>query len=159
MFSNRYLWGFLLAVFIFFDIFFLKGIVIFGTRIDLTFTLVIFAGLSQGFLYGSAIGFTGGLVKDIFLSAYLGPGAFSLTLTGFLAGLLGKRLFFQNVIIQVIIIFIATLFRLSLTDTLLKIIDLPLHPAREIISQAFFNALIAPLVFALLGKIVTTKKF
>lgn len=141
----------LLIVFILLDIFFLKGFTIFGTRPDFTFIFVIFVGLSQGFLYGSGIGFAGGLIKDIFVNVYLGPGAFSLTLTGFLAGILGKRLFYQNILIQVLIVFIATLFRLSLTNMLLNIIHLSPHAGREIISAAFFNALLAPPIFLLLG--------
>jgi len=158
MFSNRYFWAFLFIIFILLDIFFLKGFTIFGTRPDFTFILVIFAGLNQGFLYGSAIGFAGGLIKDIFLNVYLGPGAFSLTLTGFLAGILGKRLFYQNILIQILIVFIATLFRLCLTNVLLNIINLSPHPGREIISQAFFNALLAPPIFLLLGTIFKYRK-
>ncbi len=158
MFLTPCLWAFLFIIFILLDIIFLKGVTIFGTRPELTFIFVIFAGLRQGFLYGSSTGFAGGLIKDIFLNVYLGPGAFSLTLTGFLAGILGKRFFYQNIFIQVIIIFIATLFRLSLANMLLNIIHLSPHPGREIISQSFFNALLAPPIFLLLGMIFRYRK-
>lgn len=158
MFLSHYFWAFLIVGFIFFDITVLKGTTVFGARPDLTFILVIFAGLNQGVLYGTSIGFAGGLIKDIFLSASLGPGVFSLTLTGFLAGILGKRLFHQNVFIQVIIIFIATLFSLSLINVLLKMIHLSSHPGREIVSQAFLNSLLTPLIFLLLGSIFKHRK-
>ncbi len=156
MFKSHYLWAFLTIVFIFLDII-MKGVKIFGTHSDITFLLVVFAGLNHGFLYGSAIGFAGGLAKDIFLSASLGPGAFALTLTGFLAGLFGKRVFYQNIFIQVLIIFIATLFKWFLTNILLLIIHLSPYPGRDIVSQAFFNAFLTPPLYLLLGIIARDK--
>jgi rod shape-determining protein MreD len=154
MFSTRYLRACLVCIFILLDITLFKGVTIFGARPDLVFILAMFYGLNRGFLHGAGIGFAGGLIKDIFLNPYIGPEAFSLTLTGFLAGLFGRRVFYQNIVIQILIIFTATLFKMLLTNGLLRLIGHPPNPVNGIVSQAFFNAFLTPPLFLFLGKII-----
>lgn len=153
MFSNRYVWAFLLIFFILIDTVFLKNFNVYGARADFAFLLVIFAGLNNGILFGSGIGFAGGLLKDIFLNVYLGPGAFSLTIIGFLTGLFGKKIFYQYIIIQVLIVFIATVLRFSIINMLSAAVHISAYSLRDIVSQAFCNTLFAPMLFLVLGAI------
>lgn len=158
MFSNRYILAFLFIVFLILELANIKGLTLFGARPDFILILTVFAGLNQGILYGASLGFAGGLAKEIFSNALLGPVAFSLTLTGFLAGLFSQRVFYQNVFIQVIIIFMATLFKMTLTTGLLIFIHHSFYPSKIFISQAFYNALITPPIFFLLSKIFSQKR-
>lgn len=149
MFSTRYIWAFLVIFFILLESIF-KGIRIFGTRPDLILILVVFAGLSHGFLYGAGVGFASGLLRDIFLNTHLGLDAFPLTIIGFFAGLAGKRFFYQNVFIQVFIIFIATIIKMSITNAVFILIHHSPYLNIDVVSQAFFNALLTPPIFFLL---------
>lgn len=158
MFSHRYIWAFLFIVFLIFELANIKSLTLFGARPDFILILTVFAGLHQGVLYGAGLGFAGGLAKELFSNALLGPVAFSLTLTGFLAGLFGQRVFYQNIFIQVIIIFIATLFKMTLSTSLLIFIHHSSYPSRAFISQAFYNALITPPIFFLLSNIFPDKR-
>lgn len=153
MFSKPYIWAFLFIIFLILELTVLKNLTLFGTSPDLMLLLTTLAGLNNGVLYGAILGFSGGLAKEIFSKALLGPGTFSLTLIGFLAGLFGRRVFYQNVFIQVLIIFLATLLKMTLTNWLLIFIHYSPYPLKAFISQAFYNALIAPLIFFLSGEI------
>ena len=158
MFSHRYIWAFLFIVFLILELANIKSLTLFGTRPDFILILTVFAGLNQGILYGASLGFAGGLAKEIFSNALLGPLAFSLTLSGFIAGLFGQRVFYQNVFIQAIIIFMATLFKMTLTSWLLIFIHHSSYPSRAFISQAFYNALITPPIYFLLSNLFSNKR-
>jgi rod shape-determining protein MreD len=151
MFSNRYIWAFFLIFFILIDTVFLKNFNIYGARTDFAFLLVVFAGLTNGILFGCGVGFAAGLVKDIFLNVYLGPGSFSFTIIGFLAGFFGKKFFYQYIIIQVLIVFIATVLKFLIINILSVAVHISGYCLRDIVAQAFCNSFFAPALFHLLG--------
>ena len=158
MFPSRYLWIFLFVIFFVLELTLARNIVFFQTSPDLMLILVVFAGLRQGILYGAILGFAGGLTKDIFFSAFPGLGAFSLTLIGSLSGLFSRRIFYQNVFLQVLIIFIATFLKMALANRLLIIIHHSPYDVKAVISQAFYNALLTPALFYLLESIFKNKR-
>jgi rod shape-determining protein MreD len=63
-----------------------------GVSADLLLALTVAAGLTGGPNSGAAVGFTAGLIFDLFLTTPLGLSAFAYCLTGYLVGLVENAL-------------------------------------------------------------------
>lgn len=71
---------------------------IWGIMPDLLLVLVIFTALFYGSLTGGVVGFAAGLLQDLIGGPYLGLGALSYFLTGYLIGYLESRVNKDNIL-------------------------------------------------------------
>src|SRR5690606_11366118 len=62
-----------------------------GVLVNLVLVVVVFAALSYGPVTGLFTGSAGGLAQDALAGAVVGIGGFSMTLVGFLVGVLGAQ--------------------------------------------------------------------
>jgi rod shape-determining protein MreD len=68
-------------------------------RPDFLLILVVLWGWERGWKEGLPVGFTVGLINDIFFSPLLGLNAFSLSLVGYLSGEIRERVYEENVVL------------------------------------------------------------
>jgi rod shape-determining protein MreD len=87
----------------------LNHLTIVGAKPDLILLVVVFLGLFKGSTGGAMAGFCGGLIYDLMSSSLLGLNALSLTLVGFLVGLIHGKVYGENIVLQVVLAFAATL--------------------------------------------------
>lgn len=87
----------------------LNHLAIVGVKPDLILLVVVFLGLFKGPTAGAIVGFSAGLIYDLTSSSLLGMNALSLTLVGFLVGLTRTRVYRENIVVQVALVFAATL--------------------------------------------------
>jgi len=87
----------------------LNHLTIVGVKPDLILLVVVFLGLFKGSTVGAMVGFCGGLIYDLTSSSLLGLNALSLTLVGFLVGLIQGKVYGENIVFQVALVFAATL--------------------------------------------------
>lgn len=91
---------------------------------EIVLLIIISAGLIKGSQYGAILGFWAGLIQGLFFFPILSWYMFSFCLIGFLSGLLGERIFSENVIFPLIASILATLFYSLLFLGLSKICNL-----------------------------------
>lgn len=80
-----------------------------GTQPDLVLIVVVSYGFIKGPAVGSAAGFIGGLLQDLFAIRSVGLNALSKTIVGYLAGLMERTIFAKNILLPVLAIFFASL--------------------------------------------------
>lgn len=127
-----------------------------GVTPDLQLILLVFLALRRGSMSGQVAGFAGGLLEDLVSLAPLGFHALVRTLVGYSAGLLHETLRTDEVAVAVLTVVGATLVK-GLASALLGLIfdvrpDLHLLEGRFWI-EAAYGALLAPFLFALLGRV------
>lgn len=84
---------------------------ILGSRPDFLVLLVVYAGLLLGPRSATIAGFITGLVVDSQLPEYLGLNALALCVTGYAASFVWKHLVRVSIVVQIAILFAATLLR------------------------------------------------
>lgn len=133
---------------------------ILGIKPDLILIIVLGIAFFQGSYRGMAVGFLGGLLEDVFSGANLGTNALSKVLCGFLASVIGRRVY-ENVGTQVVLILL-----FSLLDRIFNLAILFFSPAAVSISFSFipqtivymlYNLAIGILIFPLIRKITGKK--
>ena len=75
---------------------------------DLVVVIVIYLGLMKGPQIGCLSGFFFGLLEDTYSGMFLGANAFTKTITGFLFGQVGKRLYTQSLFTHILCVGIGT---------------------------------------------------
>lgn len=105
------------------------------------------------------IGFTGGLLKDIFSINLLGTNALVNTIVGYISGIIKERIFYQHLLWFVTIAtFFFTFFHNFFIYYLLKSFfpDYNFIPVlkNNIIGQAFINCLLSPFIFMGIKKLL-----
>lgn len=143
---------------IFFSIFFqssaLNILAIGHIKPDLVLIVACYIGLHWEEETGTCLGFTLGLLQDVFSTGILGLNSFSKTLSGYLCGKASKRLNIKNIIIQVIIIFIFSIVEGILFLSILNIFHLQkkVHETffQLILPQTIYNFLITPFLFRII---------
>ena len=128
---------------------------------DIITIIVLYAALWKGPTRGAAVGFTGGIIEDIFLyvssGSLLGANAFAKVVTGFLFGLLRKRFSINSVRFQIISSFAATLLSQLLFFFLSGICGLGRSTnalGHVLFPVSAYNAVLAPFIFLLLKKVI-----
>lgn len=122
-----------------------------GIMPDLLLVLVIFTALFYGSLAGGVVGFVVGLIQDLLGGHYLGLGALSFFLAGFLMGYLERRVNKDNLLVAFSLVlmgsFMASAFFL-LGQGLLDMAALNIRLFwRVLIPSALYNACLASLFF------------
>ncbi|MDD4335562.1 MAG: rod shape-determining protein MreD [Desulfotomaculaceae bacterium] len=129
----------------------LENVAIAGIKPDLVMLIVILNSFFLGTRAGAFLGFTGGIVEDLFLGSYIGLNALAKMTAGYLAGAAGGRLYRENIPIATIVIFFTSLAGLMVNYLLLLYLDItiaPLHALlRVALPTAAYTALLAPFVF------------
>jgi len=80
-----------------------------GIKPDLVLIVVVSYGLLKGPWYGAVIGLAAGLGADLFSGGVLGVGALAKMATGFMAGLLEKAIFKDNLLVPVLSLLAGTM--------------------------------------------------
>jgi rod shape-determining protein MreD len=106
-------WRFVLIIFSFFLALILQTTIFpllqyRGTMPDLMLILVIFTALFSNSTVGGVVGFIVGLIQDLVISRYLGLCALSGLITGYTVGKLEGRLFKENPVVPIILVFFGT---------------------------------------------------
>jgi len=96
---------------------------LFGNSPDLPLALVVSVALLRGSFHGELVGFTSGLLNDLFSGvAILGIQPLSKVIIGYFTGLIRNRLYPDNFITQLISGFVATLVSKFITSVHLSLL-------------------------------------
>jgi len=118
---------------------------------DLVLIIAVSYGLLKGPWYGGIVGLTAGLLSDLYAGGLIGVGALNKMLSGFLAGLLEKTIFKDNLLIPAISLLVATVFHEFLFFLIGGALGWHFGAILSIIPRIFvlalYNAALAPLVY------------
>jgi len=133
---------------------------IMGMRPDILLVAVLFFGFEFGTTKGMEIGLVAGVLKDLFTIAPFGINTASFFIAGFSAGLLRNKLFRHNIVTQSFSSFTGVVL-----ISALNILFLPYGQGsdfeniwRLLLIKAVYTALIAPIIFFILGIFLSEKK-
>ncbi len=136
----------------------LERIRVAGVTPDLMLLLVVYIGLTEGESRAMATAVLGGIFKDVAADMTLGHHVLGLTLVGYMAGRITRRLVTEHPAIKTALVLGGALLN-GLLFTAVLFIQKPDTPAMitilaEIIPGAFYTALVTPLVFWGLDKVL-----
>ena len=118
---------------------------------DLVLITAISYGLLKGPWYGAGLGLAAGLTADLFSGGVLGIGALSRMIAGFLAGLLEKAIFKDNLLVPALSLLAGTVVAeaifLLVHSALAWHFGSILYLIPRLLAISILNALIAPLVY------------
>ncbi|MEA2625732.1 MAG: rod shape-determining protein MreD [Candidatus Binatota bacterium] len=121
---------------------------------DMLLILCVYLGLHQHSVGGSAGAFLLGYFNDSFSGNLVGLHAFAMSLVFILVYLVSKRLWMDNVVSNVAVVFVASVLKAATISALLAFYLSLDFPWSEFLSTVWFEAiaaaLMAPLVFAML---------
>ena len=80
-----------------------------GVKPDLLLIIVVFAALLKGTATGVKVGFFVGLAQDILSGKFIGLFMLSKMLTGLCVGLVESKIFKENYLVPIVILFLATI--------------------------------------------------
>lgn len=122
-----------------------------GVKPDLVALLVVLNGFLLGPREGAFLGFAGGILEDLISGSYIGMGALSKMLSGYLAGAAGERFYRESVLIATGVAFIAASAGSVVHYLLLLYLGIYVPPfdalLRVVLPSALYTALLAPFVF------------
>ena len=131
----------------------LGKIAINGVIPDFALIILVFTANSSGPLKGQTMGFLAGLTRDLISTSP--PGFYSLieTLIGFIFGKIRGKLFLDSILLPVIFVMVATLFR-ELFSVILSLVFMS-ESALDFFGKSFLielglNAFFSPFIFALI---------
>jgi rod shape-determining protein MreD len=118
---------------------------------DLVLILVVSYGLLKGPWYGAAIGLAAGLVGDLAAGGLIGIGALAKSITGFLAGLLEKTIFKDNLLVPALSLLAGTI----IAETIFLVVNAALNQyfggffalMPRLLAMALYNAILAPPIY------------
>ena len=128
-----------------------------GVAPDLALLVLVFTAHKQGSMNGQIIGFAGGIVEDLMSLAPLGFHALIRLVIGFLAGLTRNKMFLDPIFMPIILVTVATVAKTLLAAMIVGIFAI--EPAttrlfgRRLLIELGYNAVLAPLLFALLNAV------
>ena len=135
---------------------------VFNVQPDLILVVVVTYAFIQGPIAGSAAGFVGGILQDLVLIRGVGLNALCKTIMGYLGGMIAKALFADNVLLMMAAIFLATILNQLIYSSLIFILGEKIHLWSAFLSlilpSALYNAVLAPLIYHLLYRIVVFEK-
>jgi rod shape-determining protein MreD len=126
-----------------------------GVIPDLGLIVLVFVAIRRGSMTAQLSGFASGMVEDVLSLSPLGFHAFIRTMVGFLYGLTVGSIFVDPILMPVILIIIATLFKALISSLLVAFLSIPAAGfavfAGPLWIELGYNAVLAPFLFALLG--------
>ena len=132
-----------------------------GIKPDLIMLIVDLNGFLLGTREGAFLGYTAGILEDLFAGGYIGLNALSKMAAGYLAGMAGLRLFRENTLIATGVVFISSFAGNSVYYILLSIVGIkvPYFYAffRVIIPVAVYTYLLTPFIFRQIIRFVQLK--
>jgi rod shape-determining protein MreD len=123
---------------------------------DLLLIMCVYLGLHQHSVTGALAAFVVGYLEDTFSGSVAGLNAFAMCVVFAIVYITSRRLWVDNAISKIVLVFLATIVKAALTFVLVVIFMSPEHSGRPMISasllQATLTALISPFVFAVLAR-------
>jgi rod shape-determining protein MreD len=125
-----------------------------GVIPDIGLIVLVFVAIRRGSMTAQLSGFASGVVEDVLSLSPLGFHAFIRTMVGFLYGLTVGSIFVDPILMPVILIIIATLFKALISSLLVAFLSIPAAGfgvfAGPLWIELGYNAVLAPFLFALL---------
>lgn len=135
----------------------LHWIAVRGVIPDLGLIVLVFVAIRRGSMTAQLSGFVSGVVEDVLSLSPLGFHAFIRTVVGFLYGLTEGGIFVDPILMPVILIIIATIFKALISSLLVVFLSIPAAGFGVFTGPLWielgYNAVLAPFLFALLGLI------
>lgn len=132
-----------------------------GVIPDLGLIVLVFVAIRRGSMTAQLSGFASGVVEDVLSLSPLGFHAFIRTVVGFLYGLTEGSIFVDPILMPVILIIIATLFKALISSLLVAFLSIPAVGfgvfAGPLWIELGYNAVLAPFLFGLLGLLKSLK--
>jgi len=130
-----------------------------GVKPDILFIVIVYLSYNFGSFYGETCGFIGGLLNDCVSRSPLGLLAFPKMVIGFVAGMLGRDVFKNNLLTIMLIMFIASLIKGVITLMLCYAFSeaSASQVVTIIIPEAVYNSFVSPIIFILLDKLFAKK--
>ena len=124
---------------------------------DFLLVAICLAAFILGPIPGQIIGFIVGLVIDIMSGGLLGISAFTFSIIGYGVGAIGQKVYGNNILITIAILFVVTLIKASILGMLAAIFLKPGYfgyfSQGKVFLEAVLNSLIAPILFIIITKI------
>ncbi|NLK51869.1 MAG: rod shape-determining protein MreD [Syntrophomonadaceae bacterium] len=117
---------------------------------DLILILVIFFSLLNGRRHGLIMGVTAGLLQDLLRGRLLGMNLLALALTGWVVGLLEDKVYKENILVPILVVFLATLLHALAMVILSAIAGLHLTLLTGLyigVVEALYNTFLVPLFY------------
>jgi len=132
-----------------------------GVRPDLLLAVAIVIGMKQGAQAGGLTGLLGGMLLDLVRGQFVGSFALTHALTGYMAGMIQAKLFENALYLPFLFAMAGTVFSELSFWALMAIwgmaLPLSLSMLGLIGKEAFWNALVSPIVYRLAAARVTAE--
>jgi rod shape-determining protein MreD len=132
-------------------------VVLRGVSPDFLLVAICLAAFILGPIPGQIIGFIVGLIIDIISGGLLGISAFTFSIVGYGVGVVGQKVYGNNILITITILFVVTLIKASILSMLAAIFLEPGYfgyfSQGKIFLEAVLNSLVAPILFIIITKI------
>jgi rod shape-determining protein MreD len=132
-------------------------VVLRGVSPDFLLVAICLAAFILGPIPGQIIGFIVGLIIDIISGGLLGISAFTFSIIGYGVGVVGQKVYGNNILITITILFVVTLIKASILSMLAAIFLEPGYfgyfSQGKIFLEAVLNSLVAPILFIIITKI------
>jgi rod shape-determining protein MreD len=139
----------------------LHWVAIRGVIPDLGLIILVFVAIRRGSMTAQLSGFAAGIVEDFLSLSPLGFHAFIRTAVGFFYGLTVGSIFVDPILMPLILIVVATLFKALISSLLAGLLSIPAAGFSVFTGPLWielgYNAILAPFLFALLGLIKVFK--
>ncbi len=122
-----------------------------GVKPDLVLIMTVFYALLHGSREGALAGAIGGLLQDLLFGQYLGMNTLAKVIAGYVFGMLEKKIYKENLLIPMAIIFVATLMHETVLYMLRQYQGLSagyFSTLRSVmISAAIYNSCLTPFIY------------
>lgn len=128
-----------------------------GVKPDFILIITVYSGLFLSKIKATNIGFTLGLIQDALSFKMAGVNSLSKCLIGFFIGSLREKLLSENLTVQCLFTFIATLFNgivfLFFSNLISSSEIEPFYFFKSLLIQGIYNLILAPLIFLVFNRI------
>jgi rod shape-determining protein MreD len=131
---------------LFLQVVFAPPLSILGVTPNFLMVAVIIIAFVRGSKEGTIVGFIAGLLFDFIGATVVGPMAFALTLTGFVAGTLREQIFAHSWLLPATVLGVASLVAESIYLILITALGLPMDFFAALATRAFPGALYAVII-------------
>lgn len=134
----------------FFDMF-----AILGVKVDIVLILVTYIAFTQGSMKGQYVGFGSGLVQHLFSTSLFGMYCFAFTVVGFVMGMVQRKVYANNFITAMILVFFATIIKgaaIGFIAIFFADIDYANFIKNALLLELVLNPILAGFIFWLLNR-------
>lgn len=139
----------------------LHSFAIYGVKLDLLLIWVVLFAFLEGPVRGFKYGFLIGFVEDLVTGKFFGLHTLTKMITGFIIGTLEPKIFKENYLVPIVVVFLGTLLNELLYLLLGNIIGFDLSWStglrQVILPLSFYNSLAAPFLYVPLYKLYSRK--